>query len=104
MANFKPLAIKYHDIFTLYISEENADVWIGGTDEHMEGDWIWATSGRPIDDLFSDWSTAFNGQPDNSGGDQDCLKFSRASSSHNGKWNDYDCFSSSMYFCEYRYP
>ena len=81
--------------------DEGANVWIGGTDEHLEDNWIWATSARPIDALFSDWSTAYGGQPDNYGG-QHCLKYSEAGSAHDGHWNDNDCGASYMYFCEYR--
>jgi len=62
---------------------EGADVWIGLTDEKLEGDWEWA-SGEKI--TFQNWA---QGEPNNFayaglGGSENCVHTWK-----DGKWNDY---------------
>lgn len=49
-------------------------VWLGGTDEKSEGNWIWLNSGLPIDTKLAEWGSGSLGkEPDNDGGNQNYL-------------------------------
>lgn len=71
--------------------------WFGASDATTEGDWQWATGpetgtsfwaglgdGSPVGGLFSNWS---GGEPNDSGGDEDCAEFYAGGSG----WNDLPC-------------
>ncbi|XP_053397668.1 perlucin-like protein [Mercenaria mercenaria] len=67
--------------------------YIGLSDREIEGIWKWMTSGNVLG--FSSW---ISGQPDNSGGNENCALFS------NSLWNDASCTSLlRRYICEKRY-
>ncbi|XP_071147938.1 perlucin-like protein [Mytilus edulis] len=69
----------------------NANFWVGGEDDLIEGEWTWAETDEPFD--FTDWIST---QPDNSQG-EDCLALWQAAS---WQWNDWSCESHSYYICE----
>ena len=71
-------------------------VWIGGTDAASEGEWKWSSTGTPLS--YTNW---YSGQPDNWGGNEDCLEFNWKASSP-GKWNDGPCSVKRKYVCESR--
>ena len=70
--------------------------WLGGSDNANEGQWIWTSgpeagqqfwqgniAGSPINGSYTDW--AANGQPDNSGGNENYLEMWLAQDG----WNDF---------------
>ncbi|XP_063401908.1 C-type lectin domain family 4 member E-like isoform X2 [Mytilus trossulus] len=75
------------------VCQTNADYWIDGTDQVVEGHWIWATFSNPIEGNF--WCP---GNPSNSGGHEDCLEFK------DGHWNDDVCTNRQPFICEMEYP
>jgi len=78
----------------------SGDGWFGASDKTTEGDWQWSTGpeagtsfwsglganvdGQPVDGLFSNWAS---GEPNDSGGDEDCAQFYSSGSG----WNDLPC-------------
>ncbi|CAC5387505.1 unnamed protein product [Mytilus coruscus] len=54
--------------------------WLGARDDITEGSWVWSEDDSDLD--YTDWYPA---EPNNSGGDEDCLELS---GSHNWQWND----------------
>lgn len=65
-------------------------VWIGGSDQNIEDDFIWSRSGNKI--TFEHWSPR---EPNNLG-DEDCVEMSAS----NCKWNDKSCDSKIPFICE----
>ena len=55
--------------------------------------WVYATEGGAA---FADW---FAGQPDNTGGVEDCAAFATASNDHG--YSDVDCSLTYNFLCEY---
>lgn len=78
-----------------------ASVWLGGTDRPLQPPrpgtrpvqpvWRWA-NGLPF--LYTNWAV---GQPNNQGGNEDCLRFPSAQSVH--MWDDFDCMMELPYIC-----
>jgi hypothetical protein len=66
--------------------------WVGGTDDLIEGEWIWTDTDTGFD--YTDW---VHGQPDNSQTNEDCLVLWEAAHWH---WNDFTCKSDAYYICE----
>jgi len=56
-------------------------VWLGLTDQVQEGQFIWTAAG--VDVSYSHWNA---GEPNNAGGDEDCVTWSPANA-----WNDVMC-------------
>ena len=70
-------------------------VWLGGTDTKEEGVWRWADGGKiPAQLLEDNWA---KGQPDNYGGDQNCVGQNGA-----GAWEDASCASRHQFVCQVR--
>lgn len=65
-------------------------VWIGGTDQNTESEFIWSRSGNKI--TFTQWSI---GSPNNLF-NEDCIEMY----SSNGEWNDKRCGSTISFICE----
>lgn len=68
----------------------NAEVWLGATDNDVEGDFVWVT-GERLADTFEHWN---GGEPNNSGG-ENCLEMRT-----DGLWNDLSCSDGLFYVCE----
>lgn len=80
-----------------------ADGWIGASDVGMEGDWKWVTgpetgmsfwltdgeSGGTVNGQYANWN---GGEPNDSGGDEDCAQYYSGSS----MWNDLPCSGSTL--------
>ena len=90
----------------------SADGWIGASDNAVEGQWTWVT-GPETGTLF--WSGEYNGslvpgqyanwnsgEPNNSGGDENCAEYYSGSS----KWNDLPCSGDDLggYVAEFGAP
>ena len=65
-------------------------IWLGGSDTHKEGSWIWS-DGTQWD--YSDWSS---GQPDDAGSGQGCLE----GNWHDLKWDDDYCTRENLFLCK----
>ncbi|XP_052087880.1 perlucin-like [Mytilus californianus] len=72
------------------------DYWIDGTDEVIEGYWIWASTGKPVS--FTNWQTH---EPNNQHGNEDCLEIGNWNT---GTWNDAPCSIEDNFICEMEYP
>ncbi|XP_034044661.1 CD209 antigen-like protein B [Thalassophryne amazonica] len=76
----------------LYSSD--SEVWIGLTDEGVEGQWVWV-DGTPLTKTF--WA---KGQPNSmSGRNQDCVEFWHRLT-RQGEWNDESCSTEAHWICE----
>lgn len=70
------------------IENEN-NVWIGASDDDIEGSWVWSSSQKAVDVVT--WQS---GQPNNLGGNQNCMEIGLS------KMNDENCFEENLYVCE----
>ena len=93
------------ELATVHSESENAllvtaaagnKVWIGGTDAASEDTWKWDSTGTPL--WYTNW---YSGQPDDAGGNEDCMEFNYRSS---GKWNDATCTIKLKYVCQFPTP
>lgn len=90
----------------------SGDGWFGASDATTEGDWQWVSGpeagtsfwaglgdGSPVDGLYSNWA---GGEPNDSGGDEDCAQFYSGGSG----WNDLPCTGDYLqyYVVEYGAP
>uniref|UniRef100_A0A3Q0SL71 C-type lectin domain-containing protein n=1 Tax=Amphilophus citrinellus TaxID=61819 RepID=A0A3Q0SL71_AMPCI len=62
--------MEYHELqrLILHHSHEYKETWIGGSDAHQEGHWIWS------DGTMFHYSNWCPGEPNNGGGHQHCLQ------------------------------
>ena len=74
------------------------DYWIGGTDEFMEGHWLWIPTMQKLS--FTDWSP---GNPSDSGSNEDCMEIIVGHSAPLTKWNDDNCSNKANFICEVPY-
>ncbi|XP_078122573.1 uncharacterized protein LOC144528039 [Sander vitreus] len=76
----------------LYTSDK--EVWIGLTDEGVEGHWVWV-DGTTLTTAYWD-----KGQPNSySGRNQDCVEFWHRATGY-GDWNDENCNIEQHFICE----
>ena len=77
---------------------EEGDAWIGGTDEGQEGHWRW------VDGSDFSWNKWYNGEPNNSGGNENCLQLVRDGwkTWHSARdiWNDTTCKRKMVAICK----
>lgn len=74
--------------------QTDKEVWIGLTDEGVEGHWTWV-DGTPLTTAF--WG---KGQPNSfDGRNQDCVEFWHKDSGV-GDWNDENCNIEQYFLCE----
>ncbi|KAL6100419.1 uncharacterized protein ACO6RY_07572 [Pungitius sinensis] len=69
--------------------------WIGLSDTEMEGTWKWV-DGTPLTAAY--WADFLGVQPDDFGGNEDCVEIHFWNSERN--WNDRDCTYSQKWICE----
>jgi len=74
-------------------SRDLGNTWIGGNDIDEEGAWKW-TDGSPFD--FTYWNS---GEPNNSGGDEDCMHATGIEHEVGETWNDRICSDSLSFLC-----
>ncbi|VDI56495.1 Hypothetical predicted protein [Mytilus galloprovincialis] len=70
--------------------------WLDGTDEVLEGVWVWASTGKQLS--YTNW---YPTEPNNQNGKENCLEIK--SHRANG-WNDIDCSHELNFICEMEYP
>ncbi|CAG2211085.1 Perlucin-like protein [Mytilus edulis] len=66
-----------------YKKESAQNYWMGAQDQLKEGEWRWVSDQSKVQ--YSGWS---NGEPNNTGGNEDCVLFYLPCSSN---WNDGRC-------------
>ncbi|XP_034321227.2 neurocan core protein-like [Magallana gigas] len=90
----------YHDIVQQHFlpimnhcthSKWNCTVWIGGSDQSRESQFIWSKSKNII--TFTKW---FLDNPDNYKGNEDCIEMLAIT----GEWNDRSCDYNTGFICE----
>ncbi|XP_077380451.1 uncharacterized protein LOC144020644 isoform X1 [Festucalex cinctus] len=81
------------EMFVNGLYSNNKEVWIGLTDEGVEGQWKWV-DGTAMTLQF--WAS---GQPNSYNGNQDCGEFWHRSSG-DAEWNDEKCSSQRYWVCE----
>eukprot|EP00105_Crassostrea_gigas_P030777 XP_011453213.1 PREDICTED: perlucin-like protein [Crassostrea gigas] len=69
------------------------NVWLGGSDWAVEGQWVWEPEGTPFQ-----YSCFSSGKPDNKNGENCLVKQTH----HQYHWNDKDCDDHNAYICENR--
>lgn len=78
----------------LYSSDK--EVWIGLSDDGIEGHWFWV-DGTPLNANATFWGS---GQPNShEGRNQDCVEFWHRTNGH-GEWNDESCKIEQYFICE----
>ena len=70
------------------------ELWLGGTDSTSEGTWTWS-DGTILS--FTGWKS---GQPDDMGGNQDCLYTNNHGA---GAWDDLSCTIELKLICKITY-
>ncbi|XP_033743712.1 MAM and LDL-receptor class A domain-containing protein 1-like [Pecten maximus] len=69
--------------------------YTSGNDERIEGTFEWTDHGSHLPVTYTDWH---QGQPNNVGGDQDCLLMQYADSNY--EWGDVGCNEKHPFICE----
>ncbi|XP_037810586.1 C-type lectin 37Db-like [Lucilia sericata] len=67
--------------------------WLSGTDQQLEGDFFWFSTGKRI--FYADWSA---GQPDNNGGNENCVHLWYKERKY--QMNDWVCNRLAYYICD----
>jgi len=67
-----------------WLNNKGRDLWIGANDMNNEGHFVWAINGSPVTHAVWD-----RNQPDNGGGNQDCVVTNFEG--RTGKWDDQGC-------------
>jgi hypothetical protein len=84
------------------LSGQSTQVWIGGTDQAVEGDWRWSDGtlfwignnfGTPQNGLYTDW---YFKEPNDVGGNEDCASLELK----NSQWIDSACSLVWPFICE----
>ena len=74
--------------------EKYRNIWLGATDQAVEGTWVWAQSGANVDGP-TDW---FPGEPNDHGSGEDCLEVRH--NRRKGQWNDISCDQRKPFICQ----
>lgn len=70
-------------------------IWLGGTDAHLEGNWIWVHSQQPVESYITHWD---DGEPNSYWKtNEDCLELRKLVKY---LWNDSPCTSKNAFICE----
>lgn len=73
-------------------------IWTGGNDVDTEHTFVWNGPTHPIAFNYTHWHP---GQPNNIGGDQDCVLIQYKSSNY--EWGDVNCNEKHSFICEMNY-
>nr|XP_011416001.2 galactose-specific lectin nattectin-like [Crassostrea gigas] len=74
----------------LHFMRSDKSFWMGGTDEFVEGHWIWISTMDKM--TFTDWGQGYH---DGHGSHEDCLQIQAG-----GRWKDAVCSVRSNFICE----
>ena len=77
----------------------NTNLWIGYSDQQIEGSWLWNNTGLP--GRYTNWHKYSDGsrEPGNYNGVQHCAQLS-GSGSHSLTWDDRFCADKIQFVCE----
>merc|ERR1711998_731875 len=83
--------VDFQDLFVSMMDSMSVDggVWIGYTDEIVEGEWKWIDGSGSV---YTNWA---EGEPNDSGDNEDCGQMY-----FDGSWNDNDCSTQLAFICE----
>jgi len=74
-----------------YVASKQSSTWLGGSDEAMEGEWRWTSTGvlfwnkKPIDGVYSNFVDGQPSNKDKNGEPENCLALTEKG------WNDVGC-------------
>ena len=93
---FEPRDLATNNLVTDYARGiTNTDFWFGINDIDIDGTFQYATGGNLV---FTNWA---GGQPDNSGGAQNCGIIGYGPLPYkDGKWDDIQCYPNHASICE----
>ncbi|XP_058831453.1 lectin-like [Topomyia yanbarensis] len=77
----------------------STEIWIGGSDLAKEGEYIWQPTGKRFEYNF--WA---KGEPNNSGGVENCAQIRYVSAAVGWHWNDKNCDLERYFICENAEP
>ncbi|XP_030609867.1 ladderlectin-like [Archocentrus centrarchus] len=84
--------MEYHELQRLILHHgyEYQETWIGGSDAHQKGHWIWSDGSMFY---YTNWCP---GEPNNAGGHQHCLQMN-----YSGRkcWDDLSCYDQRPSVC-----
>ena len=83
------------------VIDENVNAWIGLTDRAHEGVFKWADGKTMRIGDFNGFKPAEDAQPDNHGGNEDCVHIQGVSSAH--AFNDATCTLKQSFICSEHY-
>ncbi|KAK7138320.1 hypothetical protein R3I94_013821 [Phoxinus phoxinus] len=89
-ANLASVHDKPENDFLLSLFPSSTRTWVGAHDGEQEGEWLWS------DGSVYSYTNWCSGEPNNSGGPENCLEISWTS---NRCWNDTPCSTSLNYIC-----
>ncbi|KAJ8316663.1 hypothetical protein KUTeg_005782 [Tegillarca granosa] len=89
---------KQEDLFLINeVTKKKTNFWLDGTDEKVEGRWIWSSIQQGVS--YTNWDK-LDGEPDGKTG-QNCLGIYKSSKGNYYKWYDLKCSPRKMNFiCE----
>nr|CAH7736287.1 unnamed protein product [Callosobruchus chinensis] len=79
-------------------TSENVVFWTSGK-KVGSNNWRWESTGRPVH--YTNWA---KGEPNNSGGQENCIEVRFNSTAKTLEWNDDKCDSTNYFICESRDP
>lgn len=80
-------------LYNLILKYFSESFWMGGTDEFVEGHWIWISTMDKM--TFTDWGQGYHDGHDSH---EDCLQIQAG-----GRWKDAVCSVRSNFICEVPY-
>lgn len=72
-------------------------IWLGGSDVAQEGKFIWDSDGGVVSAGYTNWAPT---QPDDAGGNEDCIHIYPQASFNQPYWNDWPCSQLNPFVCE----
>ena len=103
---YETLRFKNHILDQIKLSQyKKSHWWIGASDRNGENNWVWESDGAAAESLKDAWAA---GEPNNSGGNQDCARLFTKSIIRLAKLDDINCETGAFWeclkpICQFRY-